>query len=130
MNNVYKLVNATARLSHCYFGVGAVITDPSGKVVGKGYVTVPSDFRDCPRRDIPHPNRAKDYSDCVSTHAEINALRDAESHDVNLEGCLMYVSWQPCIQCVCTLTAHGIDYEVLPESVQVTYKRRGKFCKK
>jgi tRNA(adenine34) deaminase len=63
--------------------VGAIVVDPAGKIIGRGY------------------NRPIASSDPTS-HAEIVALRQAAAHSRNyrLPGCVMYVTIEPCIMCL------------------------------
>lgn len=62
--------------------VGCVITDASGKVIGRGYNT----------REETHD---------ATQHAEIEAIREAcrSVGDWRLSGCTLYVTLEPCPMC-------------------------------
>ncbi|MBY0109639.1 MAG: nucleoside deaminase [Candidatus Babeliaceae bacterium] len=62
--------------------IGAVIVDPSGKIIGLGY------------------NRTE-IEKCQSAHAEVIAIKNAceNMNDWRLEGCTLYVTLQPCMIC-------------------------------
>lgn len=53
--------------------VGAVITDPSGLIVGEGF-----------------------HRRCGEGHAEVNAVASARSHGADLTQCTVYVTLEPC----------------------------------
>lgn len=62
--------------------VGAVVVDTTGEIIGRGYNA---------------PIAAHD----PSAHAEIRALRAAAAHlgNYRLDGCLLYVTLEPCLMC-------------------------------
>ena len=61
--------------------VGCVITDPAGRVIGRGR------------------NRTEEKD--ATCHAEIEAIRDASGNlgSWRLEGCSLYVTMEPCPMC-------------------------------
>ncbi len=61
--------------------VGAVLTK-NGKIIGKGH-------------------NCRETKNDISSHAEIEAIRDAERHlgKWSLEGCSLYVTVEPCLMC-------------------------------
>ena len=63
--------------------VGAVVVDPDGIIVGRGY---------------NHPIGGCD----PTAHAEIIALREAalRMNNYRLSGCTLYVTLEPCVMCV------------------------------
>ncbi|MGO1266678.1 MAG: tRNA adenosine(34) deaminase TadA [Microbacterium gubbeenense] len=66
--------------------VGAVVTDPSGQVIGRGR------------------NRREETHD-PSAHAEVVAMREAALAigSWNLDGCTLIVTLEPCLMCAGTL---------------------------
>ncbi|MDT8896330.1 tRNA adenosine(34) deaminase TadA [Halomonas sp. I1] len=62
--------------------VGAVVVDPAGEIVGRGFNT---------------PVAEHD----PSAHAEIRALRDAGARlgNYRLDGCTLFVTLEPCLMC-------------------------------
>lgn len=62
--------------------VGAVVVDPDGVIVGRGY-----------NQPISHRD--------PTAHAEIVALRDAaiRMNNYRLPGCTLYVTLEPCLMC-------------------------------
>lgn len=54
-------------------------------------------------------NRVEEKSDPTS-HGEVEAIRDAcARHGVNLSGCDLYTTCEPCIMCVASMEAAGIS---------------------
>lgn len=53
--------------------VGAVIVDPTGKILGEGY-----------------------HKKCGEAHAEVNAIADADRHGSDLTNATIYVTLEPC----------------------------------
>lgn len=97
--------------------VGAVIVDTNYRIVSTGYVgTAPGEAGclsgTCPRglrttAEVP-PGSA--YDDCISFHAEINALlySDRTRH----QGGTIYVTREPCHWCYKAIKAAGLSAAV------------------
>jgi len=62
--------------------VGAVVVNSDGVIIGRGH-------------------NMREHSKDVTSHAEINAIRDASAHigDWRLTGCTLYVTLEPCPMC-------------------------------
>jgi tRNA(adenine34) deaminase len=62
--------------------IGAVVVDPNGKIIGRGYNLTESNY-------------------CQSKHAEIQAIQAAGKvlKDWRLTGCTLYVTIGPCLMC-------------------------------
>ncbi len=94
--------------------IGAVVVSPEGIIIGKGY------------------NKTEQLCS-QSRHAEVMAIEEAGSDlgDWRLEGCVLYVTVQPCLMCmalICLsrierlvygaespLFGYSLDKEMLPE---------------
>jgi dCMP deaminase len=56
----------------------------------------------------PHVSRVRDGHEQATVHAEQNAVADAARRGASLEGCVVYVTHYPCINCAKILSAAGI----------------------
>lgn len=94
---------------------GCLILDTEHRLVSAGYNGSPRGDRrsclagDCPRglkdfTEVPH-NRS-DYSDCISLHAEVNAVANGDAS--RMRGGTAYVSGEPCDMCWKVLKASGV----------------------
>lgn len=99
--------------------VGAVIVADTNELLSTGYVGVApgeSGCLDgaCPRglMSLTVQPRGGDYSNCISTHAEENALRHANT-DL-LKGARIYVTRRPCDNCQNLLKESGIIRAIWP----------------
>lgn len=120
----FAVAAAMARRSLCVRAqVGAVIVDTQHRVVATGYNGAPRGFQHfgsacslwCPRsmKDPGEPI-APDYDDCISLHAEANAISVAgiDARD----GGTIYVTGHVCFGCAKLIANSGISYvDVLPD---------------
>lgn len=83
--------------------VGCVIVGPSNEVRALGYNGVPRNVRDLPKR-LSRPDKYQWIE-----HAERNAIYMAARTGVWLEGCRMYLSWFPCVECARAIIQVGIS---------------------
>jgi len=116
-----KVAQAMAGRSNCTNRrVGAVIVDPNNRPVSVGYNGPPagyqasgncSDF--CPRSVVTNINSARGskYDNCVSVHAEANALIFADRHDY--AGGTIYVTNPCCWDCAKLVANSGLKRVVL-----------------
>jgi dCMP deaminase len=121
-----------ARRSRCSRDqVGAVIVSADNRVNSASYNGPPPNATDgggpvipdvgncsnwCPRAMNPPMEKALDYSDCYTNHAEANALVRADYTQI-LFGTI-YVSSTPCVACAKNVAASGVQrvvYRVDPE---------------
>lgn len=93
--------------------VGAIITGPDGlHIVGEGYNGPPAGYRHgaqpcniwCKRATAP--SLAPDYSDCVTLHAEANALMKSD-YTARLGGTI-YITSHPCWGCAKLIANSGL----------------------
>lgn len=91
--------------------VGAVVVKDK-RMVATGYNGVPTGIMHCAERGclrdqlgIPSGER---HELCRGTHAEQNALLQAARYGTPIEGSIIYVTTQPCIQCAKMLINAGI----------------------
>jgi dCMP deaminase len=107
------MCDAVAARSDCKRAlVGAVIVRPDHSVAGSGYVGVKPGEPGCLSGACPRGNlstkvcpRDSDYSNCISTHAEENAVRNSTG---SLAGCTIYVTRKPCGGCEELLRVEGV----------------------
>ena len=83
-------------------GVGAVIVSPAKQVVSTG-------FNGLPRRIADHPERLeRPVKYDLICHAELNAIVQCACNAVSAEGCSLYSSFSPCVQCSLAIIQAGI----------------------
>jgi dCMP deaminase len=56
----------------------------------------------------PHVSRVRDGHEQATVHAEQNAIADAARRGSSVEGCVIYVTHYPCINCAKILASAGI----------------------
>lgn len=83
----YYLESAMQEAEHAYeagtYPIGAIIVDPTGEIIGRGY---------------NHVYCRGDYT----SHAEMEAIRDAGRRlmeELNFEACTLYTTMEPCLMC-------------------------------
>ena len=103
--------------------VGAVLVDPNHRIRSTGYVGVAPGVAGClsgacPRGRLTYEQRpsTEDYSDCISTHAERNALLYCDPED--RKGTTMYITRKPCTGCKQLLLLEGVSRIVWMDSLQ------------
>src|SRR4051812_41117715 len=82
--------------------VGCVIAGPTNDVRAVGYNGLPRNVDDSPSR-LERPDKY-----IWMEHAERNAIYTAARNGVALEGCRMYLSWFPCVDCARAAVQVGI----------------------
>ena len=93
--------------------VGAVLVDSNNRIVGTGYNGTPPGAPgclsgSCPRgklSDEEHPEGGS-YSNCISTHAERNAILYALPEE--RKGSTLYITRRPCVECHELILLEGI----------------------
>lgn len=93
--------------------VGAVILDTGNRIVATGYNGAPPGVKGCleggcPRGLLSYQQQQpfRGYENCISNHAEVNALLFADRAKV--EGGTLYVTDQPCYQCCKVIANSGL----------------------
>lgn len=106
------VADTMARRSPCdRRGVGAVIVDPSMRIVATGYNGFPATREeltcsgDCPRSQ-PGAEPGLSYDNCLTIHAEANALMFCDRRD-RLDGWL-YVTSAVCFTCAKQIANSGL----------------------
>jgi dCMP deaminase len=56
----------------------------------------------------PHVSRVRDGHEQATVHAEQNAIADAARRGSSVEGCIVYVTHYPCVNCAKIMAASGI----------------------
>lgn len=103
--------------------VGAILVSRHHRILGQGFNgTVPGIpgclEGNCPRGlksydDVPADS---DYSDCISTHAERNAIEDAMHKGIpasELQASTLYCTREPCPACRTLINSAGISRVVV-----------------
>ncbi|MEU3686958.1 deoxycytidylate deaminase [Streptomyces narbonensis] len=98
--------------------VGAMVVNADHEVRGTGYNGAPAGVPGCAsagscprgRLSVDQCPRDSDYANCVSDHAERNAIR----HSDELTGCTLYVTREPCPACWTLIRATGLVRVVTP----------------
>ena len=94
--------------------VGAIIIDPNGRVVSQGYNGFPrgcnDDYTYLSRKDKLHR----------TIHSEMNAVLFAQC---DLADCTIYVSLEPCSQCMAVLAQVGIKKVVAYRATNEQYEQ-------
>lgn len=114
-----QMAHDIARRSLCTRDqIGAIITGPDGKhIVGEGYNSPPAGYAHgnqpcniwCQRSEKLTP--APDYTDCISLHAEANALMKSD-YTARLGGTI-YVTSHPCWGCTKLIANSGVSRVVV-----------------
>ncbi len=84
---------------------------PDERMVGQGYNSAPkgSCCDACPRctgSTLPRSGESLDLAIC--THAEANALGYAARKGIAVEGCTIYCTTRPCLECAKLIVVSGI----------------------
>jgi len=100
-----------AKLSKCVsFQVGAVIVRDE-RIISMGYNGSPKGYLNCCDKFNKENFNRKDHhkwSNIYEIHAELNAILFAAKNGISLDGCVMYVTFKPCDQCIKNIIQSGI----------------------
>lgn len=124
----------TASASKCtYFQVGAVIVK-NDRIISHGYNGTPAGFpEDCPDHFCGKPEEREQhhlFSNNTTIHAEMNALLWAARTGISVEGASLYVTLEPCHDCVKACVAAGIAQIVYLDSYDKSNPYSKEFCQK
>lgn len=124
----------TAKASKCtFFQVGAVIVK-NDRIISHGYNGTPSGFpEDC--NDFFDGNPATreehhEFSERTTIHAEMNAILWAARSGISVDGATIYVTLQPCHQCVKSCVAAGIKTIIYQDVYDKSHYYSAEFCEK
>lgn len=122
-----EVAHAVARRSLCARAqCGAVIVDAHNRIIATGYngapAAYPTDNGDClsfcPRATGKEPMAG--YEDCISIHAEANALLFCDRRD--REGGTIYVTSSVCFGCAKLIANSGLHRVVIDMSITYDYR--------
>lgn len=101
--------------------VGAAILDEEHRVMGTGYNGVGAGYLNCSDGGCPRGLLSYgecpaygSYENCVGYHAEHNAIQSAEARGLDLTGCTIYVTHDPCADCTARIERAGITRVISP----------------
>jgi dCMP deaminase len=117
-----KLAQVAATRSTCLATpVGAVIVR-NNRILATGYNSPPSGDVHCTEQghcyvvEMPQSNVNLAVGKCSESslpsraiHAEVNAIGQAARHGIAVEGAIIYVTLQPCLNCLKACMAAGIS---------------------
>lgn len=103
----------------------AIILDDAGFVCGVGYNGVPSGFTHCIDGGCPRLNDAttagSNYDNCLSNHAEQNAIMNSDSRRTRVGGTI-FVTGEPCFTCAKLIVGSGIKKIVITKDPEYVYQ--------
>lgn len=114
------IARAVARRADCTRRqIGCVLVDRDDRIISSGYNGAPAGKPGCltdgacPRGQLSYAQVPKDsdYDNCISIHAEANALLYART---DCKGATAYITDAPCYSCAKLLAAAGVDRIVWP----------------
>ncbi len=91
--------------------IAAVIVNTQGSILGLGANGAAEGVESCVCTGVCLRSEAKsgyELDNCVSLHAEIAALSDAQKLGLSVVGCAVYCTARPCIHCLKSLIGAGI----------------------
>lgn len=107
-----KMTQAFAELSYAVRAkVGCVIVSPEGQIISQGYNGMPSGMDNC----CEHEEDGKLVSNKEVLHAESNAITKCAKYGGKTDGCTIYVTLSPCIDCAKLIVQSGIRRVVYGE---------------
>lgn len=107
--------------------VGAVVTNPHGRIIATGYNGPParsshcSDQHPC-RDDVLETHAPESYIKCMAVHAEVNALLTAGEQ---ARGGILAVTVSPCRDCAKVIVNAGISAVYFGELHRLFYEPYG-----
>ena len=106
-----EIAKIVAKESKCIsLQVGAVIVKDN-RIISMGYNGTVSGSRNCDEcfadGEFTRENHSK-WSDSMEIHSEMNALMFAAKNGLAVDGCTMYVTHEPCDQCLKNIIQAGI----------------------
>jgi len=111
-HNIFlNIAEEIAKNSNCVsFHVGAILVS-NGRIISTGYNGTPADYVNCNElfdsknfdRELHH-----NFSDNCEIHAEVNSILYAAIHGVSIKNCDIYITHQPCFNCLKLVIGAGI----------------------
>lgn len=100
-----NVVNDTAKLSYAKRNkVGAVIVKDN-RIISIGFNGTPHGFDNCCEETL-EDGSLKTKSNVI--HAEMNSIAFAAKYDIGTNGCELYCSLSPCVNCALLIIQSGI----------------------
>ena len=83
----------------------------NNRIIATGYNSAPIGVKDCVNRGYCLREKAKQgecLENCMSVHAEMNAILQCSKYGISTEGATIYVNTFPCINCMKAILNSGI----------------------
>lgn len=91
--------------------VGCILVSPFNEIISTGFNGFPRGVKDSPVKDANRYERKEKL--LFTEHAERNSIYAAARRGVALEGCKIYVDWNPCADCMRAIIQSGIKEVIL-----------------
>lgn len=112
-NKFLNIAEEIAKDSKCVqLHVGAVLVKDQ-RIISTGYNGTPSGFKNCNELFIEYDSLADrekhhKFSEHYEIHAELNAIIYAAISGISIKDCDIYITHQPCMNCLKMLCGAGI----------------------
>ena len=109
-----NIAKELSRLSKCRSLQIAALIVKDGRIISQGINGTPPGFINCdemfpPKEyDIFDREKHHEWSQKFEIHCELNALLFAAKHGISIDNTTMYITYQPCANCVKNIIAAGI----------------------
>ena len=83
----------------------------NNRIIATGYNSAPIGVKDCVNRGYCLREKARQgecLENCMSVHAEMNAILQCSKYGISTEGATIYVNTFPCINCMKAILNSGI----------------------
>lgn len=107
-NQFLEMAEVVAKSSKCVsLQVGALIVKDS-RVVSMGYNGTPPGYANCNEIHDERGPEHTEWSNKYEIHAEMNAIAFAAKNGVSIDNGTIYVTIEPCFNCLKVISAAGI----------------------
>ena len=112
VHNIFlNIAEEISNNSNCVsFHVGAILVS-NGRIISTGYNGTPAEYINCSdifnSKEFDRETHHK-FSDSCEIHAEVNSILYAAIHGVSIKNCDIYITHQPCFNCLKLIIGAGI----------------------
>jgi dCMP deaminase len=107
----FDIIKPISKKSKDRTKVGCIIVSPYNEIVSTGFNGFPRVVEDRP--DIAPERYQREIKLMYIEHSERNSIYAAARRGIPLEGCKIYVEWNPCADCMRAIIQSGIKEVVL-----------------